>query len=62
MGARRLGALHDVLRGAARVRAVADRPWCDAALEGTGIYSMPVCHALLADGEFEQVLVCNAGM
>ena len=21
---------------------------------------MPVCHALLADGEFEQVLVCNA--
>ena len=31
------------------------------ALEATGIYSMPVYHALLAYGEFEQVLVCNAG-
>ena len=30
-------------------------------MEATGIYSMPVCHALLAHGEFEQVLVCNAG-
>jgi transposase len=30
------------------------------AMEATGIYSMPVYHALLAYGEFE-VLVCNAG-
>jgi Transposase len=30
------------------------------AMEATGIYSMPVYHALLAHGEFE-VLVCNAG-
>ncbi len=31
------------------------------AMEATGIYSMPVCHALLEHGRFEQVLVCNAG-
>jgi transposase len=31
------------------------------AMEATGIYSMPVCHALVEDGHFEQVLVCNAG-
>jgi transposase len=30
------------------------------AMEATGIYSMPVYHALVAHGEFE-VLVCNAG-
>jgi transposase len=30
-------------------------------MEATGIYSMPVYHALLEHGEFEQVLVCNAG-
>jgi Transposase len=30
------------------------------AMEATGIYSMPVYHALLAHGAFE-VLVCNAG-
>jgi len=30
------------------------------AMEATGIYSMPVYHALLAHGQFE-VLVCNAG-
>jgi hypothetical protein len=30
-------------------------------MEATGIYSMPVCHALLEHGQFEQVLVCNAG-
>jgi transposase len=32
----------------------------DVAMEATGIYSMPVYHALVAHGEFE-VLVCNAG-
>ncbi|MGA2829156.1 MAG: IS110 family transposase [Streptosporangiaceae bacterium] len=31
------------------------------AMEATGIYSMPVYHALLEHGEFTQVLVCNAG-
>jgi transposase len=31
------------------------------AMEATGIYSMPVCHALIEHGDFTQVLVCNAG-
>jgi transposase len=31
------------------------------AMEATGIYSMPVYHALVEYGHFEQVLVCNAG-
>ena len=31
------------------------------AMEATGIYSMPVYHALIEYGEFTQVLVCNAG-
>jgi transposase len=31
------------------------------AMEATGVYSMPVYHALVEHGEFEQVLVCNAG-
>jgi transposase len=50
---------YGVLRGAAA--------WLDSlgvthvAMEATGIYSMPVCHALLEHGHFEQVLVCNAG-
>jgi transposase len=30
------------------------------AMEATGMYSMPVFHALLEHGDFEQVLVCNA--
>ena len=30
------------------------------AMEATGIYSMPVYHALLEHGDCEQVLVCNA--
>jgi transposase len=29
-------------------------------MEATGIYTMPVYHALLEHGRFEQVLVCNA--
>ena len=32
-----------------------------AAMEATGIYSMPVCHALLEHGDFGRVLVCDAG-
>jgi len=31
------------------------------AMESTGIYTMPVYHALVEHGKFEQVLVCNAG-
>jgi transposase len=31
------------------------------AMEATGIYSMPVYHALVEHGEFAKVLVCNAG-
>jgi transposase len=31
------------------------------AMEATGIYSMPVYHALIEHGGFEKVLVCNAG-
>jgi transposase len=31
------------------------------AMEATGIYSMPACHALTEHGDFTQVLVCNAG-
>jgi transposase len=31
------------------------------AMEATGIYSMPVYHALVEQGDFEKVLVCNAG-
>ena len=31
------------------------------AMEATGIYSMPVYHALVEHGDFEEVLVCNAG-
>ena len=31
------------------------------AMEATGIYSMPVYHALVEHGRFEKVLVCNAG-
>jgi transposase len=31
------------------------------AMEATGIYSMPVYHALVEHADFDQVLVCNAG-
>src|SRR5215472_18387640 len=31
------------------------------AMEATGVYSMPVYHALVEHGNFEKVLVCNAG-
>src|SRR5450755_4826386 len=31
------------------------------AMEATGIYSMPVYHALIEHGDFTRVLVCNAG-
>jgi transposase len=31
------------------------------AMEATGVYSMPVYYALVEHGDFEKVLVCNAG-
>ena len=54
--------VQDVLRGAPRGRPVADSlEVTHVAMEATGIYSMPVYHALIEHGNFEQVLVCNAG-
>jgi hypothetical protein len=62
--------LQDVLRGCCKTFSGVLREaarWLNAlgvthvAMEATGIYSMPVCHALIEHGEFEQVLVCNAG-
>jgi hypothetical protein len=55
---RKFGACYGVLREMA--------PWLASqgvthvAMEATGIYTMPVFHALLEAGAFEQVLVCNA--
>jgi transposase len=50
---------HGVLAEAARwLTSLGDT---HVAMEATGIYSVPACHALLEHGEFEQVLVCNAG-
>jgi transposase len=40
---------------------LAEQQVTHVAMEATGIYSMPVYHALLEYGDFEQVLVCNAG-
>jgi transposase len=31
------------------------------AMEATGVYSMPVYHAMIEHGKFEKVLMCNAG-
>jgi transposase len=49
---------YGVLRECARW--LTDHGVTHVAMEATGIYSMPVYHALLAHGDFE-VLVCNAG-
>ena len=46
---------YGVLRECARW--LTDQGVTHVAMEATGIYSMPVYHALLAYGEFEQVLV-----
>ena len=50
---------YGVLREAARW--LASLGVTHVAMEATGIYSMPVYHALVEHGNFEQVLVCNAG-
>ncbi len=49
---------YGVLRECARW--LTDHGVTHVAMEATGIYSMPVYHALVAHGQFE-VLVCNAG-
>ena len=56
---RTFGTFYGVLAEAAR--------WLTAqgvthvAMESTGVYSMPVLHALVEHGDFAQVLVCNPG-
>jgi transposase len=50
---------YGVLREAARWLVSLDVT--HVAMEATGIYSMPVYHALIEHGDFEKVLVCNAG-
>jgi transposase len=52
-------AFYGVLREAARW--LSSLGVTHVAMEATGIYSMPVYHALIEHGEFAQVLVCNAG-
>ena len=50
---------YGVLAGAARW--LVSEGVTHVAMEATGVYSMPVCHALIEHGDFDQVLVCNAG-
>ena len=55
---RKFGAFYGVLREMACW--LAAQGVTHVAMEATGIYTMPVYHALLEPGAFEQVLVCNA--
>jgi transposase len=55
---RKFGAFYGVLRE--MTRWLAAQGVTHVAMEATGIYTMPVYHALLEPGAFEQVLVCNA--
>jgi transposase len=48
-----------VLKEAARW--LTDQGITHVAMEATGVYSMPVYHAMIEHGSFEQVLVCNPG-
>lgn len=50
---------YGVLKHAARW--LSEQGVTHVAMEATGIYSMPIYHALLEHGTFEQVLVCHAG-
>ena len=50
---------YGVLKHAARW--LTEQQVTHVAMEATGIYSMPVYHALIEHGQFEKVLVCNAG-
>jgi transposase len=49
---------YGVLRQAARW--LTEQRVTHVAMEATGVYSMPVYHALVEHGRFERVLVCNA--
>jgi transposase len=55
---RKFGAFYGVLRE--MTRWLASPGVTHVAMEATGVYTMPVYHALLEPGCFEQVLVCNA--
>jgi transposase len=55
---RKFGAFYGVLRD--MTRWLAAQGVTHVAMEATGIYTMPVYHALLEPGCFTQVLVCNA--
>jgi transposase len=55
---RKFGTFYGVLREMARW--LASQGVTHVAMEATGIYTMPVYHALLEPAAFEQVLVCNA--
>ena len=55
---RKFAAFYGVLREMARW--LASQGVTHVAMEATGVYTMPVYHALLEPGVFEQVLVCNA--
>jgi transposase len=55
---RKFPAFYGVLREMARW--LASLGVTHVAMQATGIYTMPVYHALLEPGVFEQVLVCNA--
>jgi transposase len=56
---RQYKAFYGVLREAARW--LMSEGVTHVAMEATGIYPMPVYHALTGHGDFEKVLVCNAG-
>ena len=56
---RKFKTFYGVLREAARW--LVSQGVTHVAMEATGIYSMPVYHALIEHGDFEKVLVCNAG-
>jgi transposase len=55
---RKFGAFYGVLRD--MTGWLVSQGVTHVAMEATGIYTMPVYHALLEPGRFEQVLVCNA--
>jgi len=55
---RKFAAFYGVLREMARW--LASQGVTHVAMEATGVYTMPVYHALLEPGVFERVLVCNA--
>src|SRR5215468_10077500 len=55
---RKFAAFYGVLRE--MTRWLVSQGVTHVAMEATGVYTLPVYHALLEPGAFEQVLVCNA--